>query len=620
MEAEALQKEEILIQGFLDGLKPDPILTVTEWAETHRLLGSESSSEPGPYRCSRTPYLRQIQDDLSAHNNIQEIIFMKSAQVGATEAGNNWIGYIISMVPSPVMMVMPTGDTMKRNSKIRIDPMIEATPVLREKVKSRRLRDSDNTTMQKNFPGGVLVMAGANSAAALASMPVRNLFLDEVDKYPDDVDGEGSAVDLAKLRTTTFSRKKIFQTSTPTIDGSSVIQREFLSTDQRYFHVPCIHCGTFQKLIFEQLRWDKGNTSSAKYECIHCSELIEERFKPQFLAEGKWIAEKPENASSKKVGYHINGLYSPLGWLSWATIVERSEEAEGDTMKMKTFQNGTLGLCYVEKGEAPEWKILFLKRETFTTNKPSKEVCFITIGVDVQGDRLELEVVGWGKGKRSYSIDYRVIVGDTNNTKTWDKLAEVVNEIWIREDGVQMPMSKMAIDTGYNTSHVYDFCRRFDQTKVIPVKGQDKQQLIVSSPKAVDTTKSGKKTGTMKVWNVGVSVIKSELYGWLKLDKAEDGSKPNGYCSFPQYGEHYFRGITAERLEFTMVNGFRKYKWVKKYHANEPLDTRVYARAAASVVGMDRFQPEHYDIMVSNLTPKNNREQKNQPKRSSFWD
>jgi phage terminase large subunit GpA-like protein len=609
-----------LIKGFRDGLKPDPLLTVTEWAEAHRILSSVASAEPGPYRVARTPYAREIQDNLSAHISIEEIIWMKSGQVGATETGNNWIGYIISMVPSPVLMVMPTGDTMKRNSKIRIDPMIEATPILREKVKSRRKRDSDNTTMQKSFPGGVLVMAGANSASALASMPVRNLFLDEVDKYPDDVDGEGSAVDLAMVRTNTFSRRKIFKTSTPTIDGSSVIQREFLATDQRYFHIPCIHCGGFQKLVFEQMRWKKKEYNEAKYECIHCGELIEERFKPVMLAEGKWIADKPENFDGKRVGYHISALYSPLGWLSWGAICKQSDDAEGDTNKTKTFMNGTLGLCYVEKGDAPEWQRLFDKRENYPTNKPCNEVCFITIGVDVQGDRIELEIVGWAKGKKSYSIDYRVIVGDPSNTETWDKLATVVDEIWIRDDGVQMKMSKMCIDTGYGSSYVYDFCRRFDQNRVIPIKGYDKQQLIISSPKAIDTSKAGKKTGKTKIWPVGVSVIKSELYGWLKLDKKEDGSKPNGYCSFPQYGEQYFRGLTGETLEYRMVKGFRKYEWIKKYKFNEPLDTRVYARAAAAVVGIDRFQPEHYDMMVETFVPKNSSEQRQNRNRSSFWD
>jgi phage terminase large subunit GpA-like protein len=239
------------IQGFLDGLKPEPRLTVSEWAEKHRILSSIASAAPGPYRCAKTPYMREIQDNLSSHVTVQEVIFMKSGQVGGTEVGNNWIGYVMSMVPSPMLMVMPTEATVKRNSQVRIDPMIDSTPILTDKIKSRNKRDSGNTIFQKFFPGGVIFMVGANSSSALASVPVRNLFLDEVDKYPSDVEGEGSAVDLAMVRTKTFAaNRKVFKISTPTIDGASVIQREFNSTDQRYYHIPCIHCGTFQRLIF----------------------------------------------------------------------------------------------------------------------------------------------------------------------------------------------------------------------------------------------------------------------------------------------------------------------------------------------------------------------------------
>ena len=609
------------ISGFLDGIKPEPILTVTQWADKFRILSSVASAEPGPYRSDRTPALKQIQDDLSAHNGIQKIVFMKGAQLGGTEIGNNWCGYVASMVPAPMLMVMPTDETVKRNSKIRIDPMIESTPVLRQKIAPARSRDSNNTTTQKSFPGGVLIMTGANSAVGLRSMPVRNLFLDEVDGYPAELDGEGSPIDLAIARTNTFSRRKIFMISTPTIDGASAIQREFLQTDQRYYHVPCVHCSAYQKLVFSQLRWEKGKPYTAKYQCIHCGELIEERFKPVMFPDNvaKWVAEKPENADPKKVGYHLNSLYSPLGWFSWGDIAKQYEDAEGDANKMRTFVNTSLGEVWTEKGDAPEWQRLYDKREQYSTNRPPKEVCFLTAGVDVQGDRLEVEIVGWCKGKKSYSIDYRVFVGDTGNEKVWNQLAEVVSETWLTEDGMQMPLAKMAIDTGYNTSHVYTFCRRFDQTKVIPVKGQDKQQLIVSSPRAVETMQSGKKTGSMKVWNVGVSVIKSELYAWLKQEKSEEGVKPNGYCSFPQYNAEYFRGLTAEHLEYIMHQGFKKYRWVKKYAKNEPLDTRVYARAAASVVGMDRFQPQHYDFLRDTYIGKRSEPKKTKP-RSSFWD
>lgn len=612
-----------LLRGFFDGLRPDRIITVSEWADSYRYLAPMASSEPGQYRVDRTPFLREIMDNLSSHNSVQEVVFMKAAQVGATESGNNWIGYIMDVSPGPTLMVMPTDDTVKRNSKIRIAPMIEATPRLREKVATAKSRDGDNTTYSKSFPGGVLVMTGANSAVGLRSMPVRYLFLDEVDAYPDDLDGEGSPIELAHARTRTFSKRKIFKVSTPTIDGHSAIQREFLTTDQRYFFVPCPHCGAFQTLQWAQVRWDEGNPDSAHYVCEHCGDPILERYKGVMLQRGEWKATKPENSDGRRVGYHINSLYSPLGWYSWADAAREFEKAKGDTNKIKAFVNTVLGECYTEKGESPPWENLYNRRETYPTNKVPKDVVFLTAGVDVQKDRIELEVVGWCKGKRSFSIDYRVLLGETNAAPVWDKLAAVVGETWEREDGAELPLRLMAVDTGYNTSEVYKFCRRFDVTKVIPVKGSESLGLIVSQPRAVDVSASGKKVGRVKVWNVGVSLLKTELYGWLRLEKAEDGTPPPGYCHFPQYEQTYFRGLTAEQLEYRMVRGFRKYQWVKKYERNEPLDVRVYARAAASVMGIDRMNDAQLDAMQAAYERAQNKASapaKRQKRSGGFWD
>lgn len=614
--------ETLFIKGFLDGLRPEPILSVSDWSDQHRYLSSTASAEPGPYRTDRTPYLREIMDKLSSFDPAQRIVFMKSAQVGATEAGCNWLGYLIDISPCPVLSVMPTDETLKRNVKIRIDPMIEASPKLRGKVSPSRSRDSQNTINQKSFPGGVLALTGANSAVGLRSMPVRALFLDEVDGYPSDLDGEGSPIELAVARTRTFSRRKIFIVSTPTIESVSAIEREYIATDQRKYFVPCIHCGHMQTLKFDNLRWDTGRPETVMYFCEDCGAGIEERFKTKMLADGEWRATVPDNASATTFGYHINSLYSPYGWFSWSEIVAQWEAAQGDTNKLRVFVNTILGETWKDKGDAPEWQRLYDRRETYTIGKAPKEVAFITVGVDVQKDRLELEVVGWAKGKRSYSVDFRVLVGDTAQPEVWTKLREVIDTQWEREDGVLIPMRLMAIDTGYNTQYVYDFCRKQDATRVIPVKGRDSQEIMVAPPKQVMVSQKGKKIGMVKIWNVGVSMIKSELYGWLRLDRNEDGYEPAGYCHFPQYAPEYFKGLTGEQLEFKMVRGFRVYQWVKKYERNEPLDCRVYARAAAAVVGMDRFDDEHYDAISQRYQPKQPGEKKKKRRREggSFWD
>lgn len=616
-----LAEQRELVAGFLDGLRPEPILTVSQWADQHRVLSQLAAAEHGSWRTERTPYLRELMDRLSSSDPCEEIVFMKGAQIGATEAGCNWIGYIMDVSPGPTLMVMPTDETVKRNSKIRIAPMIEATPRLRGKVATAKSRDGDNNTFSKSFPGGVLLMTGANSAASLRSMPIRYLMLDEVDAYPEDLDGEGSPIELAIARTRTFAKKKVFKISTPTIDGASAIQKEFAATDQRYFYVPCPHCGAYQDLRFEQLKWEKGDPDTAAYECAHCGDMIEERFKTAMLAQGEWRATVPENATPRVYGYHLNSLYSPNGWYSWKQAARDWEKAENDELRTKVFVNTVLGECYVEKGEAPEWQNLYNRRENYHQNKPPKDVVFITAGVDVQKDRLELEIVGWCRGKRSYSIDYRVILGQTHTKEPWDELAAVINEKWTREDGSEVPLGLMALDTGYNTQYAYDFCRRFDYTRVIPIKGSDSLGVIVANPKAVDTNRAGKKINRVKVWQVGVSVAKSELYGFLRTEVGEDGSIPDGYCHFPQYAQEYFRGMTAEQLQFKLIRGFKRYEWVKKYERNEPLDCRVYARAAASVMGMDRWNADQWNAKDNSYGSTQNQQPKPARRnRESIWD
>ncbi len=610
------------LDGLLNSLKPTPLMTVSEWSDKNRYLTSESAAEPGKWKTSRTPYLREIIDNMSPNNPINEIVFIKGVQLGATEGALNSVGCFIDIAPCPIMYVMPTLEMSKAISESRVDPMIENSPALREKVRPNRERDAGNTKFVKKFPGGVLVLSGANSAASLRSRPVKVLVLDECDAYPVNVDDEGSPISLAEKRTSTFgAKRKVYKLSTPTIEGQSVIESEYLTSEQRKYFVPCPHCSHKQHLVFDNLKWDKGKPETAMYHCEECGAGIEERFKSWFMAEengAEWISTVPLNQKPLRRGYHLNSLYSPIGWLSWADIAQQFEDATNDVNKLRVFVNTILGETWKEKGEAPPWENLYNRRETYRLNIPNNEVVFLTAGVDVQKDRLELEIVGWCRGKRSYSVDYRVISGDTSSPAVWNELAKVVGETWQREDGVELPLRLMSVDTGYNTQHVYDFCRRFDITRVIPIKGQDKQQLMVSAPKAVDVSAAGKKIGKVRVWHVGVSLIKSEVYGFLKLEKDEKGVPPSGYCHFPQYNHEYFRGITAEHLQFkTDKRGFKTYEWVKKYERNEPLDCRVYARAAASVLGMDRFKDEHWTEMERTNLPN---QQKPKPRRKSdFW-
>lgn len=600
-----------LINGFLRGLEPDPIITVSEWANTYRILPPDTA-RPGKFKMEVTPYNKEISDRLSVSDPAQIIVFKKSSQIGATETGNNWLGYTIDVAPCPFLYVMPTDAMMKKTSKTRIQRMIESTPRLNEKIKPNKSKDSGNTITEKYFDGGSVTMIGANSPVGLASTAIRNVYLDEIDRYPMNVGGEGSALSLAKTRTNSFGNtKKIFITSTPTLKNESAIDLEYQKTGQREYHVPCPHCKHEQVLVFEQLRYNTNDYLSTKYECIECKELIPERHKTWMLQNGKWKAKYPEKENGIVYGYHLNAMYSPYGMYSWREMAEEYEDSRGDTPKRIAFVNTKLGEVYEEdSGDKPSWETLYDRshsdNNTCKANKPMKSVAFITAGVDVQADRIELEIVGWMKNKQSQQIDYRVIFGNTDNDEVWNELSKVVSETWEREDGFSIPLRLMAIDTGYNTHKVYDFVKKHSASKVIPIKGRDKLDMIFTPPKNIEISRAGKKIGTVKVYGVGVSIVKSEVYGFLKQSiDLDSGEVPTGYCFFPKRDPSYFRGLTAEEImQVTNKKGFTQYEWVKKYARNEPLDCRVYARTAAAVVGSDRWSAERWDQEIFSYDEK----------------
>ena len=300
------QLNKFVVTPFFAGLKPDPLLTVSEWADSHRVLSQKASAEPGRWRTSRTPYLKEIMDALSPLSPIEEVIFIKGSQIGGTEAGTNWIAYILDYSPGPTMAVQPTVDLAKKYSKQRIAPLIEESPRLRAKVKNPRSRDSGNTVLMKEFQGGLLAMTGANSAVGLRSLPIKNLFMDEVDAYPDNADGEGDPVALAKGRTKTFARRKILQVSTPTFEGRSKIKNAYDQSDQRVYMVPCPHCKEYQSLKWNNLKWPEGKPQEVRYMCEFCGEAIEEHHKTKMLAEGKWVSRNPGAKGGKSAGFHIN--------------------------------------------------------------------------------------------------------------------------------------------------------------------------------------------------------------------------------------------------------------------------------------------------------------------------
>ena len=591
-------------RAWREGLTPDPLLTVSEWSDRHRMLSSKASAEPGRWRTSRTPYLKVIMDCLSPMSAVERIVFMKAAQLGATEMGNNWIGYVIHHAPGPMMAVSPTVEMAKRNSKQRIDPLIEESPVLAELIAPARSRDAGNTILAKEFRGGVLVMTGANSAVGLRSMPVRYLFLDEVDGYPSDVDGEGDAISLAEARTRTFARRKIFIVSTPTIAGASSIEREYEASDQRRYFLPCPHCSHRQWLRFEQLRWEKGRPETVAYVCEACDQPIPEQHKTWMLEHGEWRALVPENGA-KTAGFHLSSLYSPVGWRSWREIAAAWESAvnkeSGSAAAIKTFKNTELGETWVEEGEAPDWQRLIERREDYPIGRIPSNGLLLVGGADVQKDRIEASIWAFGRGKESWLVEHRVLMGDTARDAVWKRLGELIAETWSHESGAQLPLARFALDTGFATQEAYTFVRLVRDPRVMAVKGVPKGAALVGTPTAVDLSQGGKKLRRgIKVFSVAVGIAKLEFYNNLRkiADVLEDGVTlryPTGFVHLPKVDAEFVQQLCAEQLITRRDrNGFAIREWQKMRERNEALDCYVYARAAASAAGLDRFEERHW--------------------------
>ena len=598
------------IEGeFFRGVEPDSYMSVSDWADEYRVLSSKSASEPGRWRTSRTPYLREIMDCLSPKSPIQKVVFMKGAQIGGTECGNNWIGYIMHKAPGPIMAVSPTVEMAKRNSRQRIDPLIEDCPALKNLVSSPRSRDKGNTMLSKDFQGGVLVMTGANSAVGLRSMPARYLFMDEVDGYPQDIDGEGDPILLAERRTATFNkRKKIFLVSTPTIKGLSNIEREFENSDKRYYVVPCPYCGGFQKLEWSQIRAEGDNVY---YECEHCNKLIGEHYKTQMLANGHWQATAQSDGIT--AGFHLSSLYSPVGWLSWKECVDIYEKTKKNPSLIQGFQNTILGETFEQESDAPEWQRLYETRETYPIGTIPNGGLFLTAGVDIQKDRIECEVVAWGRQKQSWSVEYFVLDGDTAKPDVWRQLQNVLHKDYPHESGITMPIRVMCVDSGYATQDVYNFVKNFNQAvwggsgarasqphTVVAIKGQSRDTAMLLSTSKADTKKKG-----LKVWNVSGPVVKTELYRWLKMERIGENATDFGRCHFPQYSEEYFKQLTAERQVVKISNGYPKPVWEKDpVRRNEALDCRVYARAGAAIYGLDRLSEKAWQELEAVIPAK----------------
>jgi len=518
-------------------------------------------------------------DCLSSESPVQRVVMMFAAQTGKTEAGSNWLGYVIDHAPGPMLCVQPTVDMAKRLSKQRLESMITDTPCLSEKIAPARARDSGNTMFSKEFSGGIMLLTGANSATGLRSAPCRYLFCDEVDAFPSDVDGEGDPVALAERRTTTFARRKILLTSTPTVKDFSRIEAEYERSDQRRYFVPMPCCGAMDWLKWGQLKWDDGRPETARYECEHCGERFEETHKPRILSAGEWRATAPAG-NGKTAGFHLSGLYSPLGWCSWEQLVDDFLRAKGDAPALKAFVNTRLAEVWAEDyAAAVSADGLMAKRLAYEPSTCPEGVVLLTAGVDVQDNRLACSVWGWGEGETGWLIWHQELMGDPTQNEVWGQLDQVLATKWATATGKELKIVQMAIDTGGHCTHeTYRYVRERLAQGAVAIKGSSRRNSpAVGKGSKVDVNWRGRviRKG-VTLYQLGTDTIKTTLFGRLRHNETTGGLN-FGLAA----DDEYFKQLTSERQALRYHRGFPIREWVKKAgDRNEALDCAVYAYAA----------------------------------------
>lgn len=592
----------------LQSLRPPPRLALSEWADRHFQLSAESAADPGPWKT--LPYQRGPMDAIT-DPRVEQVTFMKSARVGFTKVLDSAIGYFMHQDPCPIMVVQPTIEDAEGFSKEEIAPMLRDCAVLAGLVPEGKTRDSDNTILHKVFRGGSLSIVGANSGRGFRRVSRRVVMFDEVDGYPLSAGVEGDPIKLGIRRSEYYWNRKIVGGSTPLLSGLSRIERLFLAGDQRRYYVPCTQCDAMDYLVFQRERtedgepvghfmhWPKGRPELAHFVCRHCGGVIEHTDKRAIVSAGEWRGHAPFTGHAS---FHIWAAYSFSPNATWGQIASEFVEATaGGPEQLKTFINTVLGETWQERGEAPDWERLYGRRETYPIASCPPGVLFLTAGVDVQRNRFVYEVVGWGRGKESWSVDYGVLEGDTADTSPkgpWPQLDALLTRTYQAHTGAPLPILRLAIDSGDQTQTVYNWARRKPLSHVIAIKGVDTANVLVSAPAVVDVSSSGKKLRRgYRVWPVAGHIAKSELYGWLRLLRPTDearaagATEPPGFCHFPEYGEEYFKQLTAEQLvKRRTKQGFIRLTWEPiPGRENHALDCRVYARAAAAVVGLDRF-------------------------------
>lgn len=596
---------DVYLKAFCAGLAPDPELWIDEWADEYQRIPAGNGPEPGKYRTDRTPFAREPMRCLSPAHPCRRVVAMAASQLLKTQVALNWLSASIHQAPGNMLTLLPSGNVAKRVSS-RIGKTIDEVPVLRERVAPARSRDSRNTMDTKEFKGGTLYITTAGSAANLSEIPARYVYGDEIDRWEVSVDKEGDPVELAEARTSTFGRNaKIYYSSSPTLEGVSRIATLFKEGDQRYYHVPCPHCGEFQQLEWENLRWG-DDFSWAAYACGSCGTLIEERHKTDMLAAGEWRAHAVGDGET--VSFNLSALYAPLGWVSWISLARQYVKAKladdkGDPEPMQVFYNTRLARCWDNVKERTQPDDLKARAEPYPLRSLPEGVLVLTAAVDTQDNRLELKIVGWGEGLERWVIDYQVIVGDPATDVPWDALDEILLTPLSFANGARLSIRAVAIDSGgHYTQDVYEFTRRRKYRTVFAVKGASKpsRPIVATQPSKVDINRRGKvEKGGAELWVVGTDTAKDWLHSRWKL-----ATGPGAIHFSQDLPEDFYGQLCSERRLIKYVKGHKRSEWVKaRGDRNEALDLAVYNLAAAHRLGLHKWRDTDWERERRKINP-----------------
>jgi len=591
------------IRSLTDAIKPDSRIPIAEWAETYRVLPPDSP-EPGPWRNSRTPYLVGIMDALSPDSPYREIYLKKGHQLGGSALGENFIGHSITSAAGNILAVFATVEDGEKWNLSRFEPMRDSTPELKKRIRDKEVKGSDNTQRRKKFPGGFLQIIGANRPGGLKSSTMRYVLLEEMDEYAGDIGNQGAPETLAKKRTSNFGRKaRIFGNSTPTIVGSSPIDRNYLRGDQQKYMVQCPDCGARQFFKWPQMKWPEGEPEKARYLCECCDVLsTEAEWKTRGYEGAYW--QPTAKGEPGVASFHLPSLYAPLGWRPWPELAADFVAAKGAPVALKAFVNNELAECWEDLSGQVKGAEIAKRRENYPLRSIPKGCLALVMSVDVQGNRLEYQVLGFGRNKKHWVIDYGLIDGDPAKEDVWTRLTTLRERPLVNSFGVSMRVQTCAIDSGgHHTHEVYHYARLYRHAGVFAVKGASTAgKPVIGRPVTMDVNHKGRtiKSG-VQLWHVGTDTAKSLLFNYIASD--EESVPEDRFIRFPAgLADEYFEQLTAE------VYDAGKSQWRKlPGRRNEVIDLFVYGFAAAyhPLLRLDTMRDADWAQLESMIEPVN---------------